>query len=230
MSAIGERLRSIRGDSAQVDFAKKLNIHRNTWVRYETGAVPPDANVIAEVCTKFGINSDWLLFGTGPKEKSSQIQHEPQSSVISCADNTAIDIDNYCFIPMVECRLSGGNGEPVYSEGIKDYYAFRKRFINYIATNAKNLVLMRVSGTSMEPEIKDGGTVMIDMGRKHPKTGCYFALGYGDTLSIKELEVLPAGIVRVISKNRKDYPPYEANLSDIRIIGQVVWGDRMFPI
>lgn len=230
MSTIGERLRLIRGDAAQVDFAKKLNIHRNTWVRYETGTVAPDANVIADVCTKFGINSDWLLFGTGPKEKSPQMQHESQTSVVACADNTVIDIDNYCFIPMVECRLSGGNGEVVYSEGIKDYYAFRKRFIKYIATSAKNLILMRVTGTSMEPEIKDGGTVMIDMGRKHPKTGAYFALGYGDTLSVKELEVLPAGRVRVISKNVATYPPYEANLSDIRIIGQVVWGDRMFPI
>lgn len=230
MSEIGERLKLLRGEISQNEFAKILGIHRNTLVRYETGAGPPDADFIALVCTKFNASADWLIMGATQKEKSSQMLTEPQASVVSCTDNVVIDIDNYCFIPMVEARLSGGNGEPVYSEGIKDYYAFRKRFIKYIATSAKNLILMRVTGTSMEPEIKDGGTVMIDMGRKYPKGGAYFALGFGDAIMVKELELLPAGRARIISKNTATYPPYDANLSDIRIIGQVVWGDRMFPI
>jgi phage repressor protein C with HTH and peptisase S24 domain len=185
---------------------------------------------------ELNVSVDWILNGTGSFKEEGQAnvnnscKNTQANSVVSCADNTVIDIDNYCFIPMVECRLSGGNGEPVYSEGIKDYYAFRKRFINYIATSAKNLVLMRVTGTSMEPEIQNGGTVMIDMGRKYPKGGAYFALGFGDTIMVKQLELLPANRVLIISKNRAEYQPYEANLSDIRIIGQVVWGDRLFPI
>lgn len=223
-----ERMKASTGANSNMDLARILNIQAQSIASAKRrGQIPP--GWVYEIALKYNVSTDWLFFGTGAKERGCT-PPESQSNVVACADNTAIDIDNYCFIPMVEARLSGGNGEPVYSEGIKDYYAFRKRFIKYIATSAKNLILMRVTGTSMEPEIKDGGTVMIDMGRKHPKTGAYFALGYGDTLSIKELEVLPAGIVRVISKNRKDYPPYEANLSDIRIIGQVVWGDRMFPI
>lgn len=229
MSDIGERLKLLRGETSQYEFAKMIGIHRNTLVRYETGAGPPDADFISMICQKFKVSADWLIFGAD-RELKEPSQSDSNQNVVSCADSTAIDIDNYCFIPMVECRLSGGTGEVVYSEGVKDYYAFRKRYINYIASNAKNLVLMRVAGTSMEPEIKDGGTVMIDMGRRHPKTGCYFALGFGDTLSVKELEMMPADRVRVISKNKADYPPYEANLSDIRIIGQVIWGDRQFPI
>lgn len=182
------------------------------------------------------ISVDWILHGTGDIKRREQVdstddlKNKRETDIVSCADNTVIDIDNYCFVPMVECRLSGGNGEPVYSEGIKDYYAFRRNFISYIATNAKNLVMMRVSGTSMEPEIKDGGTVLIDMGRKHPKGGCYFALGFGDTIMVKQLELLPADRVLIISKNRAEYQPYEACLKDIRIIGQVIWGDRAFPI
>lgn len=223
-----DRLREASKVKSDVELAKTLGIkYQSVISARKRGQVPP--GWIFDISSKFNISADWLYYGTGPKERGGT-PPEPQSNVVSCVDNTSIDIDNYCFIPMVECRLSGGNGEVVYSEGVKDYYAFRKRFINYIATSAKNLVLMRVTGTSMEPEIKDGGTIMIDMGRKHPKTGAYFALGYGDTLSVKELEILPVGRVRVISKNRKDYPPYEADLKDIRIIGQVVWGDRMFPI
>lgn len=229
MADISERLKDVRGNVSQTEFAQIFGLHRNTLVKYETGTQLPTTDFITQLCNKYNISSDWLLFGVGSKERGS-IPPEDKSRIVSCVDNTAIDIDNYCFIPMVECRLSGGNGEVVYSEGIKDYYAFRKRFINYIGTSVKNLILTRVSGTSMDPEIKDGGTVMIDMGRKHPKNGCIFALGFGDTLVIKELDLLPGDRVRIISKNKIDYPPYEANLSDIRIIGQVVWGDRMFPI
>lgn len=230
MADISERLKDVRGNVSQTEFAQIFGLHRNTLVKYETGLQLPTTDFITQLCNKFNISSDWLLFGIGSKERRPQIPYDPKSNVVSCADNTVIDIDNYCFVPMVECRLSGGNGEVVYSEGIKDYYAFRRRFINYIATSPKNLILMRVTGTSMEPEIKDGGTVLIDMGRAHPKSGAYFALGFDDALSVKELDLLPEGRVRVISKNRKDYPPYEADLKSIRIIGQVIWGDRAFPI
>lgn len=224
-----DRLREASKVKSDVELAKTLGIkHQSVISARKRCQVPP--GWIFDISSKFNISADWLYYGTGAKERGGP-QPESQSNVITCADNnTDIDIDNYCFVPMVEARLSGGHGEPVYSEGIKDYYAFRRRFINYIATSPKNLILMRVTGTSMEPEIKDGGTVMIDLGRKHPKTGAYFALGYGDSLSVKELELLPAGRVRIISKNRKDYPPHEADLKDIRIIGQVIWGDRMFPI
>ena len=231
MSPISDRLKEIRGSASQVDFSKRLNIHRNTWVRYETGVGTPDANVIISVCNTFGISPNWLLFGLGPKMATGELKESlPQQNVISCADDMIVSIDNYCFVPMVEARLSGGNGEVVYSEGIKDYYAFRKHFINYIASNPKNLVLMKVAGTSMEPEIKDGGTVMVDLGRQHPKGGCIFALGFGDVIMVKEIELLPADRVRIISKNKADYPPYETELKDIRIIGQIIWGDRSFPI
>ncbi|WP_051284546.1 XRE family transcriptional regulator [Desulforegula conservatrix] len=229
MQTIGDRIRHIRGDTSQATLAKILGIHVNTLSRYEGNTVSPDAKIIAAMCTEFDINPEWLLLGTGTQKKVTNGEAQ-QTNIVSCAENTAIDIDNYCFVPMVEARLSAGTGEPVYSENIKDYYAFRKRFINYIATSTKNLVLMRVSGTSMEPEILNGGTVLIDMGRKHPKGSCYFALGFEDTIMVKELELLPEGRVMIISKNRKDYPPYEANLKSIRIIGQVIWGDRQFPI
>jgi phage repressor protein C with HTH and peptisase S24 domain len=34
------------------------------------------------------------------------------------------------------------------------------------------------------------------------------------------------GRVRVISENRDEYPPYEVDQADLRIIGQVIWFAR----
>ena len=92
----------------------------------------------------------------------------------------------------------------------------------------KNVILMKVTGDSMEPKIEDGDTVMIDIGKRQLQSGSIYALGYDDTIVIKEVEKLPEGKVLIISKNRKMYPPYEADINSIRIIGQVIWGDRIF--
>lgn len=219
METIGERIKHVRGQTSQADFSRNLGIHRNTLVRYETGEGFPDSRLISSICEQYGVNPEWLLMGIG------------RQSGTQAADNDKTpDPDNYYYIPMAEARLSAGGGSFILSEGIRDYYAFRKRFINYIATSHRNLVLMKVSGNSMEPEIKDGGTVMVDMGRTLPKSGCFFAIGFDEVVTVKELEIIPGGRVQIISKNRTEYLPYEADLKDIRIIGQIIWGDRMFPI
>lgn len=43
------------------------------------------------------------------------------------------------------------------------------------------------------------------------------------TIVIKRLENIVGGRVRIISDNRAEAPPYEAEARDIRIIGQVIW-------
>jgi len=81
----------------------------------------------------------------------------------------------------------------------------------------------------MEPDIQDGGMVMIDLGRRSPKDGCVFVLRFDENLVIKELELLPGGMCRVISRNQNRYAPYTSPLKDLCIVGQVIWGDRTFP-
>ncbi len=137
--------------------------------------------------------------------------------------------DNYFYVTMAEASLSAGGGSFVLSEKTTGkYYAFRKNFLSYIASNLKNLVLMKVTGDSMEPKIEDGDTVMIDVGRRQIRSGAIYAIGFEDTIVIKEIEVLPGGKAQIISRNQTRYPAYTTNIKDIRIIGQVIWADRAF--
>jgi len=61
-----ERLRIIRGELKQIDFAAALGIHKNTLGRYERGETEPDSGVCAKICTIFGISPAWLLLGVEP--------------------------------------------------------------------------------------------------------------------------------------------------------------------
>ena len=237
MGSIGERLKIVRGKKSQADFAAEIGVSRNTLLRYERGESVPDARLAAVICRKAAVASDWLLLGEGPMERNAEGNRTvctPKSAAEN-PDNPDVPIletpdpDNYNWIPMVEAELSAGGGSFIASESIKDYYAFRKPFIANIASAAANLVLMRVTGESMDPEIRNGATVMIDLGRKRIKNHCIFAIHLADTIIIKELEHLPGGRIRVISKNRAEYPPYETDAEALQIIGQVIWGDRHYP-
>ncbi|MBA2881802.1 phage repressor protein C with HTH and peptisase S24 domain [Desulfosalsimonas propionicica] len=139
-----------------------------------------------------------------------------------------IDARYFDFVPMAEARLNAGGGNVVMTEQYGEYYAFRKDWLRKVATGPGNIVLMTVEGESMTPTISDGDTVMIDMGRTRIKSGSIYALGIEDTIIIKRLEYLVSGSIRIISDNRQEYSPYEANPKNIRIIGEVIWCAKQF--
>jgi phage repressor protein C with HTH and peptisase S24 domain len=64
---------------------------------------------------------------------------------------------------------------------------------------------------------------MIDVGRRRVHDGAMYAIGIGETISVKRLELLATGRVRIISDNRAEYPPYEMELADLRILGRIIW-------
>jgi transcriptional regulator with XRE-family HTH domain len=62
---IGLRIRSLRGKVSREEFARSLQIHPQTLVRYEKGERTPDAIVIARICSETRVSLSWLLFGEG---------------------------------------------------------------------------------------------------------------------------------------------------------------------
>ncbi|HEL4402422.1 TPA: helix-turn-helix domain-containing protein [Stenotrophomonas maltophilia] len=62
---IGERLRALRGDRSQKDFAELLGIGRTTLIRYEAGARQIDVELLVRLNLLFGTQPLWLLTGVG---------------------------------------------------------------------------------------------------------------------------------------------------------------------
>lgn len=74
---MNDRIKKIRLDSGltQEEFAKKLDIKRNTVATYEMGRSEPSAAVISLICNVFSVNKDWLVNGTGePYRKRTRNQ------------------------------------------------------------------------------------------------------------------------------------------------------------
>lgn len=132
------------------------------------------------------------------------------------------------MVPMVEARLSAGTGSFEVEAGVERRYAFRSDWINSKG-NAASMVLMRVAGDSMEPQIFNNDVVLVDQSQTTPRAGGLFAIGVEDVVYIKMVDTLPG---KIVLKSYNDaYAPLEidarGDLADgIRIIGRAVWVGR----
>ena len=74
---LNERIKKIRNDKGltQEEFAKKLEIKRNTVATYEMGRSVPSGAVLSLISTKFSVNMEWLTDGIGePYKKRNRDQ------------------------------------------------------------------------------------------------------------------------------------------------------------
>jgi len=64
--SIGKRLAEVRATQGlnQVDFAELLGVPRSSYKNYERGAFDPPTSLVVQICGKYGVDANWLLFGT----------------------------------------------------------------------------------------------------------------------------------------------------------------------
>ncbi len=66
---VGERIRMVRGQVTQTDFAKKIGVKKQNYIsRYERGRIPsPD--LLVRIADLGKVSVDWLLTGRGGGNK-----------------------------------------------------------------------------------------------------------------------------------------------------------------
>ena len=175
----------------------------------------PDAWV--RICAaETGCNADWLFFGRGPMRLPLvESGAMPACLMLEDADD---DVD-MITVPLVVARLSAGSGSLEVSSEQEGGYAFRR------------MVLMRVSGDSMVPEIQDNDLVLLDQGQTEIVSGRLYAIGFEDAIYIKRIDLLPGRIV--LHSTNPAYPPVTLDLSgdcaeQFRVIGRVLWSGREY--
>lgn len=212
-STLGDRIMTTRGNSSREQFAERLGIHPQTLRKYEINERVPSADFIALLCETFFVSYEWLITGRGNMSQMSQAQLPAQDVM---------------YVPLVRARLSGGNGSFEVESDIEGRYAFRGEWLNRKGSPGR-MVLMKVVGDSMEPEIREGDMVLIDQSQQEVIAGGIYAVGIDDMVMIKQVDPAPGKLV-LRSYNAR-YSPVEAPLtgdlsSTVRIIGRCIWWCR----
>lgn len=244
-SPIGARIRELReGRQNQADFAYALGTSLSSIRRYETGERLPDAEFLLAAREKLGINPTWILTGEGPKrlaaigevlslaaEAHAQLTEfvtsgEAQKVRVAVAGKDYfVNPNDYRFVPVLNVRLSGGPGLANLFENVAAFNAYRKSWLADWGLIDAILSEAGVTGRSMEPELRDGDTVLVNHSAEFVG-GDIYALRQGEDLLVKYLQKLPGDRIQVISENTAAFPSYVIEPADFEsgeceIIGRV---------
>lgn len=177
----------------------------------------PDRQKLDLIAQALKVDTDWLLFGKGNVQGAHPVFVDPDDAFVS--------------VKLAAPRPSMGGGSFIESDDADTdrTYQFRKAWIrNQLGSSPQSLRLLHVEGDSMEPTLKDGDMVLVDMGRKRPSPPGVFVLHDGIGLVAKRIEPIPNSDppkLRIISDNPV-YAPYERLLEEINIVGRIRWYGR----
>lgn len=200
------RVKQVTGIRSLNELASDLGVHRSSITHARRRDSIP-ASWILHLFRTRGLNPDWLENGTGPELRMA-------------ADNPE---EEFLRIPKVAARLCAGGGSWEVGSEIKESYSFRRDWLSKRGAS-EWMVLLDVFGNSMEPELKDGDSVLIDQSQKGVLAGAVYAVGIDDTIMIKRVEKHPSGLV-LLSDNPKYGTIYQekGDQNSVRIIGKVLW-------
>ncbi|MDX9787197.1 MAG: S24 family peptidase [Desulfobacterales bacterium] len=204
-----ERLSQAAGIGSQTALADVLGVNRSAITQArKKDAIP--SKWLLQIYRTYGLNPDWLEKGEGQTFIDSS--HSPIGQT-----------EAFRQIPKVKARLCAGDGSFEVESEIDSFFSFRAAWLQRKGT-AAHMVLMDVFGNSMEPEIRDGDTVLIDKSQKDILAGAIYAVGIEDTIMVKRLEKHPQALV-LISDNTSYAPIHlkKEDMNTVRIIGKVVW-------
>ena len=210
MSTFKERLAYLwQNEAKQAKIAADIDMTIAGFSRIWHEGGLPKAETLKKIKQLKGCSIDWLLTGEGEPFSDHPA---PTTHALDTLGNP-VDVDGR----LVE------NEKPVFT------MPFRRQWIEtYITRDSKNLSVISVKGDSMEGVLNDGDAILINHSETTPRDGLY-VLRINENLLVKRLQVMPGGLINVISANEA-YPSFEINLhnmtDDVAIIGRVEWFGR----
>lgn len=133
---------------------------------------------------------------------------------------------NSLLVPVYEIQAAAGDGRYVVSEFKSGSLAFPKNYLRDLTrADPGDLAIISVKGDSMLPTLADDDLVMVDRSKRDLSyDGLFVIRDNGNALLVKRIgRAGKPGHVTIISDNRSLYDPVEKALSDIFVVGKVIW-------
>ena len=136
------------------------------------------------------------------------------------------NLADWLDIPRLGLGASAGPGVLPDEEQPVGQLRFGSRWLKTQGLEPAALSVIAVEGDSMEPTLRDGDEILVDQTPRALKAGIY-VIRMDDVLLVKRIEPGRVGQVNIISDNPA-YGRSERSLTDIEVIGRVVWkGGRL---
>lgn len=167
-----------------------------------------------------------FLEGADTQHKTIFEWMEKLGLYVAYPDGQMIDFE---FIGKVNAKAGAGSSLEI-SDSLKSFYAFRKDFLQTQGIHAPQAVMMDVLGSSMEPLIMDGDTILVDTRTEMEtvKDGLIYLIGFCEELLVKRLQKSARGyILRSENPRFADVFVEGDDLESLRVHGRVRWFGRV---
>jgi phage repressor protein C with HTH and peptisase S24 domain len=205
---------------SQAEMAEICGISRETWGKYERGQMTPGGDVLISFAAA-GADVQYVLTGTQSVNKHEKKQVAEQSETYL----SKLNWQEYIEIPHFDVRVAAGHGAINTQEEQLRPLAFRTDWLKSRNLSTKDLVVVDVCGDSMEPYLEDGDLVLVDRSQVEIASGKTYVLQIDGHLLVKNLQLLPQGLVQVASFNQ-GFPPYQIDMANeslnMAVVGRVI--------
>lgn len=209
-------LRRQLGDN-QDAFATRVGAKQSYVSKWERGMVPSTAP-LAKMAELAGCSVGEFM--TSPWQAPEPEPQQPLAREAAADDDTV-------EITQLDLSLSMGPGTLIEDFPEEEPVRLSLAFVRAITrTPSDRLRLVRGIGDSMEPTLRTGDRVMIDINERQlaRSHGVYWVDHLG-THGIKRLRAVSRDRVLIMSDNPQ-VPDFEADAEDMRILGRAIWFAR----
>lgn len=206
------------------DAAAQIGVHRNTVWNIERGDSLPDVFDLQVMARIYKTTPAWLLAGNGLGIKSAT---SVEKSV------RAVHAGSFVYVPEFDIHASAGNGFFNQVESVVAMRPFDEAYIRgELGIQHDELVLTKVIGRSMEPDLRSRDTTLIDLKDREVLTEGIHILRLDGALLVKKVQRLPGRVLRVSSSN-PSFEPFEIQGTDdadrdFEVLGRVRWAGVTF--
>ncbi len=150
-------------------------------------------------------------------------------SELDDASAVTTDEEDGHSIDVMELDTAAGTGAVVDFERVKDRIRFRQSWLRKHGLVARQCKVIGVKGTSMEPTLTDGCSILIDLNRRSRLVGHIYVVRTDDGLIVKRAGKNRAGNWQLVSDNpdKQEWPTLRWP-DDADVIGEVKWAARTF--
>ena len=179
---------------------------------------------------ELGVSLDYLTGLTDNPEPAATLAakvRELDDAGALAADDAAPD--SLRQVNLAELDAAAGDGAQIDTEQITGRIAFRRAWLARHGLNPTQCVIIGVKGTSMEPTLTDGGSILIDRNRRSRRVRHIYVVRTEDGLIVKRAGKSRAGNWQLVSDNpdKQEWPTLRWP-NDADVIGEVKWAARTF--
>ena len=155
------------------------------------------------------------------RRKLARFFDVPETELGATKENSYSRLGEWVEVPRLPVEASAGPGAMAAGETPFDAFRFSRKWLREHGLEASKLSAVRVSGDSMEPLLREGDDLLVDMSGKPFRDGIY-VVRLDDSLLVKRVTSQGGGRFSLLSQNLS-YPPLAVQADEIELVGRVVW-------